>query len=63
MKVVDIGYWLIKTDMKTICIAIACLEYGYLNALKYLYVAVAILTTHVIYYLTSLPSGYDKHYK
>ena len=25
-----------------------CLEYSYLNMLKYLYVAVAILTTHVI---------------
>ena len=62
--VVDIGYWLIKKDTKTICIAIACLEYSYLNPLlKYLYVAVAILTTHVIYYLTCLLSGYDKHYK
>ena len=31
MLVVDIGYWLIKTDTKTICIAIACLEYSQLN--------------------------------
>ena len=47
--VVDIGYWLIKKDTKAICIAITCLEYSYLNPLlKYLYVAVAILTTHVI---------------
>ena len=38
----------INTDTKTICIAIACLEYSYLNTLKYMYVAVAILTTHVI---------------
>ena len=38
----------LKTDTKTICIAIVCLEYSYLNTLKYLYVAVAILTTHVI---------------
>ena len=38
----------INTDTKTICIAIVCLEYSYLNTLKYLYVAVAILTTHII---------------
>ena len=30
----------INTDMKTICIAMACLEYSYLNTLKYLYAAV-----------------------
>ena len=48
MKVVDIGYCLIKTDTKIIYIAIICLEYSYLNTLKYLYVAVTILTTHVI---------------
>ena len=38
----------INTYTKTIYIAIACLEYSYLNTLKYLYVAVSILTTHVI---------------
>ena len=38
----------LKTDMKTICIAITCLEYSYLNTLKNLYAAVAILTIHVI---------------
>ena len=38
----------INTDTKTICIAIVCLEYSYLNTLKNLYVAVAILSIHVI---------------